>query len=756
MAQDDRLRHGVVAVLVAGKVAGSGIVVGTDGSVLTCFHVVGDPDSGKLHADSLAIRFGDVIYPAECLYQPTDPLLDIAVLRPLSQELPRGAIMLPLGLLVAAYTAGTEVGCFGYSPDPSAAAHTITAVVTEQRPLAHYGGPAYFQLATGQADGEILGSELCGAPVYDAARDTVIAMVTGQRAQDDTTFALALPIEAIARAWAPLRGRLQEDEVARRVLPLLAADEVFSEAALRSLFDKLTIYGVLPYDALPTSNRQRAIIDQLRSHGLIYDLVNAIKRERPDMRVEQLIASALGAGRSDDFVDRERELHTAQGPYAAPYLFFDAPAGYGKTELLYAIKQQLLLDGWLCFYLEIPPELHDSLELVHRLARAASLARLLPSLVDLRFGGSFLTAMLRTRLETFGSTGAVILLDNLERLAPPEADRFLNEFVKDLVTAFHGDRQAARPVQLRLILAGRYAGPQWKRNAQAIALQVTELPPFNYRSVRETIRRQLNDQVRDLDLLAAHVLNMTGGHPGCIAETLRLVDPAQPSEQQMQGKAEIVQTRLLPLINEARRTIPEPLRLIFDNLSVFRRSSQAILHTMLETGIISYPGDARQLEADLITTYLVRRRDGFIQDESIGRLLALRLRWTDSQRFLQLCRTGRSLYERAIATSSRPEIMAMEAIYQELQIAYYESAQDRQARAQLRERFFHADGILQHYLRLLGTIPDAADVKANLHALLDDEHGDWEFQFAVNFFLRDEQFDDQPSAEVRSQIKRLL
>jgi hypothetical protein len=251
----------------------------------------------------------------------------------------------------------------------------------------------------------------------------------------------------------------------------------------------------------------------------------------------------------------------------------------------------------------------------------------------------------------------------------------------------------------------------------------------------------------DLKSWAAHLMHVTGGHPRCISETLPLKESMQSVEEHFASHHETYRHVVLPIIIEVRSSIPEHLQDIFDRLSVFRRYNVRLLRSMIETGVIGYSNGAVKLEQELTSTYLVNRRYKFIQDEIVRRLLAIRLRWTDPDLFLWLCERARNIYRSDLdGMNTDPEDIMIEAMYQELQLAYYQSKQDPEAREQLRQTFLGENGVVSQYIQVLAAKSnlDDVDIKLNLKDMLAGNSNDWEFRFAVNFFLRSDHYTNEP------------
>lgn len=460
-------------------------------------------------------------------------------------------------------------------------------------------------------------------------------------------------------------------------------------------------------------------------------------RERLVTMAKQIITAMQQVINPRNFVNRDEEQREACGKYAVPYMLFEAPAGYGKTELLWAIEQQHRRDGWLCVYTEIPKNTTSALELARYIATQSGTE--IPTMVSIETIGHLIASDMKKQLISRQSrSGVVLLLDSVERIPAYAVDDFLNKF---LVAIQNGLEKA----QLRVRLAGRYIGTVWSQAACEFTLKVRCLSPFEFRYVRDTVQLRLSHE-ENVDLRAAYLLYSTGGHPACMAEIMKRLDPLEPIEQHfMQHHDSYYQQLVGPIAHEIRQSIPVDLQPIFDVLSVFRIYNLRLLKKMIGNKLITYAGDGDKLEKALTATYLVARKNGFIHDGIVRRLLAMRLHWEEPDRFIRLCAEARDIYAEDVQqTHSRPEYIAIETLYQELRLRYYQTERDMAARTALREKFFAADGILNTYLTILAAKPEAPDIQADLMRLLEDEPGDSEFRFVVNFVLRGHGYTDAP------------
>jgi hypothetical protein len=497
-------------------------------------------------------------------------------------------------------------------------------------------------------------------------------------------------------------------------------------------------------------DKPKALLDQLKGEQVL-DLFRLLRAIRPDIALDRQVE--LPPIHRLHFVNREDERREACERYAPQYIFFEAPAGYGKTELLKAIEQQHFRDGWLCIYVKTPEGIASALELAQHLARQGRLMSA-AALSDIEVLGTALAVAIAEKwadktvfLDKSGRPRVLFLIDNVERLPQSEIAPFLNRFLPSVQEVLPG---------LRVRLAGRYVGSEWIKRARALKLAEHPLTPFKFKYVRDTVESLLPfQQEADLDLYAAHLMYTTGGHPGCMAQIIECTDLTQPVEEYFIAHQDKHKDIVLPVAHRIRESIPRSLRDICDALSVFRRYNYRILQRIIDAGLIDQTGDVDSLEKALTATYLMKRkRDGFIQDEIVRRLLAIRLRWEEHTRFIRLCENARQIYEQDLQGATlRPDQIALETLYQELQLRYFRSSQTLGERKALRKEFLADSGILNRYLQVLAPKPNASDILADLQVCLEDEDGDWEFHFVVNFYLRGVRYCNEPYVKIMEQVR---
>lgn len=450
------------------------------------------------------------------------------------------------------------------------------------------------------------------------------------------------------------------------------------------------------------------------------------------------------------FVNREQERLEACHEYAPPYIIFDGPSGYGKTTLLDAVRTKHIEDDWLCVHVHTP-EHATALGLAVLLAQQAECLENDDPRDDVRDLGAALASSIRQRIERQKAAGLALFIDNAEHLQSEDISVFCGEFLAQL------QRRLTRRIRVRI--AGRYIGPLWDKHANLKALKIEPLRPFSFRYVKESVQELIEEQTEP-DLHTAYLMYLTGGHPGCMKAIMEQLDLREPAEDHFSATQERYYRDIVqPVAHHIRNAIPHTLRTTFDTLSVFRRYNQTLLEKIIRVGILNSDTVPKRLETDLTATFLVYRRDGLIQDEIVRRVLAIRLRYEERDRFLHNCKQARDIYEAHLLqsnTNRKVEHIAIECLYCELQLAFYQRPDTLENRLELRRWFCGDDGIVERYAHILASKPEAPDIQADFLKLLDETHNDWEFHFLVNFLLRDKTYTDEPYQEMVERIKQVF
>lgn len=456
------------------------------------------------------------------------------------------------------------------------------------------------------------------------------------------------------------------------------------------------------------------------------------------------------------FTNRLHEI--SQITYAFTYAsvpqfyFIDAPAGYGKTELLHELKSRFENEKppWWCAYTAIREE-------ATMFAIAESLAHELNvdiTATDPTFpSGKRLGSAVHRQWDKT-KRGLILLLDLDKKPVLSILDELMHNFIpsiKNTLVAFGGP---TRP--FRVVIAGRYIAAQLSEKEPPPA--TLPLDPFNYAVVRDSVSKYLPDD-HNTDDVAAHLLYLAGGHPGCMVSILQKYKRGwTPSDlatcaERIWKDDDFLGSGIHREAQEIYDEIPcqnERLRDLIVRLSVFRYLDNFILGEFIlpDVPAMSTP---TTLSDSLKDTYLFRRQGRWIRDDIARRLLALRLRNTNTQKFIRLCEQAKNIYIRRFSSPKQyePEISAMEYLFQCLQ-RHAGNIQTAEQRAAIRSSFW--DENVPHVLKIYLNSGDSADTIQEKNALIDKIRGDWEFQFTVNYYLREEHYTDEKCQQLLEKI----
>jgi len=425
--------------MIHGRLRGTGFFIGNDGSLLTCFHVIGDRQTGKIK-DKLKIEFEGKVYSVECIFTPPDPQsLDVAVLRLEDRKLPLGGILLPLGKWKSDKESESKFHTFGFRSDEYKGLAGDGKIIGRTSTKT---GVQLLQFASEAVGEESIRQGMSGSPVYINATGQIVGMISSRfkPKQAKETIPFAVPIEEIAEIKLPVEGhrnvearlqikdRILEDKLVMQFSKIFQPGKWFTKTGHESFYESLPIPNLDKYEKLG-KDKPRAILEQLRekAQGRIYDLINYIRSKRPDIPLANLIK--LPPDLRINFVNREDELKEACGRYPVSNILFEAPAGYGKTELLKAIEQRDFRDGWLCVYTEMPKDVSSAIELSKQVAIHSGYLEHDSMPDDTNALGYMLAGFLKNRVNSLCAVGVTLLIDSIENLSEGEVDAFLNHFL---------------------------------------------------------------------------------------------------------------------------------------------------------------------------------------------------------------------------------------------------------------------------------------------------------------------------------------
>jgi hypothetical protein len=491
-----------------------------------------------------------------------------------------------------------------------------------------------------------------------------------------------------------------------------------------------------------------SLIEILKFRNRIDELINYIREFRPDIALFDFeVESPQKTVAQVEFVDREGEIQYILNPFCPTYLLINAPAGYGKTQLLKTLQRQFQSQGWLCVYVKLDRgQSYSVKDLTASILQ--ELAEDKPEFLDpisLNDCGYEIASYVVEYLKRVQANGIILLLDEVETLGEETVKQFFDTVIPALKEGLQDVGYNHRP---RVIVAGRYI-TKWEQIIQKMPLATMSLTPFSFNVVHQSVvlyaikaKIPIPDENK-LDL-ASHLMYLTGGHPGCMAEFMKHFRPGLPPAKFVLGlrQNEHYKKVIERVVSDIREHIPERLPDAFDTLSVVRRFNTRLLRHFMDKQLIEWSESEHELADALTQTHLVTRESGFLQDDVTRRLLAVRLRQTDHQRFLNTCEEAIAFYEHYLQDPKaiRPEIIAVELLFQKLQYFCNKESCGKEQ-------------ILGSLTEILEQLVSERDSSTIMQIFLDLLERDWEFRFNFNYLLRDRVYDHEyPYNELIQQI----
>ncbi len=483
--------------------------------------------------------------------------------------------------------------------------------------------------------------------------------------------------------------------------------------------------------------------------------IAGLKAELHAYRTElKAIKKSGGVAILEMFTNRDDEIKLILSSFAPACFLLDAPPGYGKTELLQTLKQRFVEQNWLCAF--ATAQTHDTLaELAPKLASELEIN--LPTghhhtPWGVRFGGA-----LALRWPAVKSEGVALLIDLNGPPALQLLEKLLNEFIPQIKANLNPLPLFKSKNRFRVIIAGRYlAGRPETKTPPNLRPKSLALSPFEYTVIRDFVAKHMPEQDDDsVSLLAAHLMYLTGGHPGCMAQSMQLyrqVSITPDAFFQYYAPtiwADVVNPTIQTVLAELPQVDQEFIS-VLDKLAVFRYLDYSILNQVVKHHKLPY-GDVYRLADKLTAMYIYNFRNRLFQDDIIRRLLAIRQwqpwLWPNENKplFFDHCRTARDICHQRFKEPpvERSETWAIEYLYQSLQ-QHAGAIGDQDKRRQICLRFMAE--VVPQALRIFiderGIQADA--IEQEKQALLEVLEKDWEFQFTVNYFLRADQFNSEP------------
>jgi len=457
------------------------------------------------------------------------------------------------------------------------------------------------------------------------------------------------------------------------------------------------------------------------------------------------------------FTNREDELNLVLSSFAPAYYLVDAPAGYGKTEFLKELEKRLKERRWRCVYAAV-----NENESIDTLAKALTqkLELTLSTTSNLPWGAKMGGALWQQWQQIEDKEGLILLIDLDKKPSLDTLSYLLNSFIPDVqdslrTLAFFANKHN----RFRVIIAGRYLAARKEVKDASIPFRSLRLSTFSYDIIRESAVEFLGGhQEESIKQLAAHLLYLTGGHPGCMAHVLEMyAQQGLPPDIFLQTFAlTIWREHVSDVVEEIRGGVPNDsreLHKILDAVSLFRCLDYDILRHIITAYNITELDNAYDLADNLTETYILGWKGRFLRDDIARRLLAIRLRHTQPEEFARRSQQARqACLERILAVQVQgPETWAIESLFQALQ-QHANTVQDTTQRQAIRTQFFDHDlpTTLKTFIDQREVPPK--NIQAEKIALKQAMEEDWEFRFTVNYYLRADQYNNEPYETLREKI----
>lgn len=449
------------------------------------------------------------------------------------------------------------------------------------------------------------------------------------------------------------------------------------------------------------------------------------------------------------FVNRVDEINRIASP--PTYYLVDAPAGYGKTQLLQELQRRFRKAGWYCAYVSI----HKGMMMLSVTeALAAELETSISPNTTKSYGERLGIAI--NAKKGLSMRGIMLLLD-LEK--EPELSVFkelTQNFIPDIQRTLieHSDTSLI----FRAVIAGRHLATTKEYLDAKIPLIVVTPTLFDYSVVRDFLRDYVKKQggdESDINRIAAHLTHLTGGHPECISLISKIYlerDWKQDSLTKSEVISElerIIRDRIQCIYNDL--TFFRELRDFVVKLSVFRYLDHALLSNLVSNSDFA-EGSISALSDRLTRTYLFSRQGRWIKNEVVRRLLVLWLQY-NSEDFEHLCEEAKRLCAEGLRRPKErePEVWVTEYLFQCLQ-ASARNIQDTTQRNAIRHIFWEEElpKIMRDYFA-----PDALadEIRYAKDCLIERIRADWEFQFTINYYLQEDHYTEQPYQRLLESIE---
>ncbi|MBE8986393.1 hypothetical protein [Nostoc sp. LEGE 12450] len=460
------------------------------------------------------------------------------------------------------------------------------------------------------------------------------------------------------------------------------------------------------------------------------------------------------------FTNRDAAITEITANNSPTYRLITAPKGYGKTAFLKQIQKRFQELQWCCAYASMSGD--QNIEDLEK-ELAISLNLQIEEGNELPWGERLGLLLHRNwaKWQSQGQKGIVLLID-LDGNAPQK--QRLNEIFDQLKELGWRIEKCLKELQffkdnsksLRVVIAARCLTdlPSDRIFPKLI------LSPFNWEVIQDTATKYLKPiemTSESLALLAGHLLYLTGGHPGGIAEALKAYRGGGYTVNLFLKSygSKLWERTLKHCRDQIKESLTKENNHLYESiekLSIFPiLNGNWILKEAVRRFQLPFSDDSFKLNAELTKTSIFTRDKTIIKDGMTRRLLVIGLlRESSPDSFQNLCSEAAQIcweYVHELKSKNDSAVAgtwSMQYFFQSLQqhAGFINYGTDSLAyRQELRKTFF--DETVEETIGIFRNT-DREQTHEFLSTLKSEVEHDWEFQFLVNYYLHNDEYNDTP------------
>jgi len=463
------------------------------------------------------------------------------------------------------------------------------------------------------------------------------------------------------------------------------------------------------------------------------------------------------------FINREQEISELTDEISlSPRHAIHAPAGFGKSWLLTRLRHVYLNKGWVVCNCSVGGDTTLTglaQTLINSINPGKKLEFPNDDIEDIaeEFSGA-LKQMWESRQP---GRGIVLLIDT--DTVPREIkifDLLLKEWLPAVIKNFQGlVFFGSEMSRFRIILAGRFFDNEIVNTLQSLDGSYSIYPLSAFSDI--VLARSVNNYLSDINSvwrteLWSTLFYHSGGHPGIFNRILQFYqEQNKPLPRRFFEKNEdTIQQMVNEEIKIILEDIPDRVKELLIALSPFRYLSYDVLEEIITSRykIPSQFTDFNDIVDKLTQTYLVSWDDQIghlLRDTISRRIMAIYLRSVADvdPNYIDRCYIAKEIYRHRLIDLSDvvpATRWAVEYLFQALQIATKQIG-TIQGRRELRRAFWgETDDSAQppspntFLYNCLTDLIENRDMRIQIEALQRIMHADWEFKFNVNYYLRDD------------------